>query len=389
MIKEFKFYKFFYLYLVLLTTGPFLPDLLTVCLSIFFLIFCEKFFLKKFNYLKFFLIFYIFLIISSSFSEQILHSLKTSTTYFRFLFVIFAGYVLVQYEKNFLKKFNFSIMISLIIVFISLIIQKYQIFDLIPLNIESGSGRFTGPFGDDLKMGSFSLRMFMLLTFFTLINLSRKNEHIVLIFYLISAFLIINSGERTSFFLFIIFIFSFIFINKRLFFSMILIKLIILTLIIKHPSFSNYKSRLINKTISQTYTNKNIFSKYHKDHYKAGLEIFKDNLIIGGGPNSFRYECANYKHIDSGCSTHPHNIIVQFGSELGVFGLLFLIIFYSSLLFKLLTNSNKNMRLAIFIILINFFPFSPFGNFFNNYLSSFLFLSLVPYIVCKFKKNEN
>ena len=86
------------------------------------------------------------------------------------------------------------------------------------------------------------------------------------------------------------------------------------------------------------------------------------------------------------CSTHPHNVILEFISELGSIGLIF--IFYKfyfiiiNYLFYLRKNKKKydlsNISNMIFILspLIIIFPILPSGSFFNNWNLSLYFLNV-------------
>ena len=77
------------------------------------------------------------------------------------------------------------------------------------------------------------------------------------------------------------------------------------------------------------------------------------------------------------CSTHPHNFLIQIISETGLIGLIF---YLSSLIFvilklmKIYHSQNiiydKNCFVIISLgLIVNFFPFVPNGNFFNNWIS--------------------
>ena len=73
--------------------------------------------------------------------------------------------------------------------------------------------------------------------------------------------------------------------------------------------------------------------------------MFKDNILFGQGLKMFRIKCSEEK-FNAGrfsCSTHPHNIIIQFLAELGIVGILFLIYFYFSLFLtiKKITKNNN------------------------------------------------
>ena len=132
--------------------------------------------------------------------------------------------------------------------------------------------------------------------------------------------------------------------------------------------------------------NINIFSKDHEGHYIIAIELFKQNSIFGVGPKGFRQYCrsVNYDPPKGICSTHPHNTLIQILSEIGIVGFVFYLTF---LLFILKTFFNNNIKksdnneinglLVISIgLMINLFPFSPSGNFFNNWISSIIYFNV-------------
>ena len=116
--------KYFVFFVPLaLLTGPFLPDLLVTLSVIILLYYCIKnnsfkliFFSKKIIYLY---LFYLYLVLSSLLSEDILHSLTSSLPIIRlFFFIILINYL---YEKNdkFFNEFLPYIIISIKIVIFS------------------------------------------------------------------------------------------------------------------------------------------------------------------------------------------------------------------------------------------------------------------------------
>ena len=114
----FKF--FFYIFPFLLISGPFLPDLLVIVLSIYCIIFYylndKCFFLKK-KLMFFFLIFYFYININSFFSYSSLVSFSTSLPYIRMiLFSFFLSYLLSKIEN--LKKIIFFLILIFIFNFI-------------------------------------------------------------------------------------------------------------------------------------------------------------------------------------------------------------------------------------------------------------------------------
>lgn len=114
-----------------------------------------------------------------------------------------------------------------------------------------------------------------------------------------------------------------------------------------------------------------------KNFYVQNGEFVTKNQKIG-----YLYEYSN------GCNTHPHNVHLQFLSELGLFGYFFLffaIIYIIIKLFLLLKNRIKFKFLSltdhsIFFcylgILISLFPIFPSGNFFNNWLSIIFYFNV-------------
>jgi len=98
-----------------------------------------------------------------------------------------------------------------------------------------------------------------------------------------------------------------------------------------------------------------------------------------------------YEH-KNGCNTHPHNIYLEFLSELGLIGLVLfsLIMFYCliKILFFLKTylfESKINdliisKNLILFGIFIQMFPLTPSGSFFNNYMLLIFHLSIGFYL---------
>ena len=142
-----------------------------------------------------------------------------------------------------------------------------------------------------------------------------------------------------------------------------------------------------------------VFTQAHENHYKTAYKIFKDNKIFGSGIKTFRHICKKPKYHPEGCATHPHNIFMQFLSELGLIGALFYFIAFSYFiisLLRLLINkiyykkfNQKNSIEAVLIIsmIVTLWPLSPSGNYFNNWLS---ILNILPFgFLIFYEKNLN
>ena len=127
-----------------------------------------------------------------------------------------------------------------------------------------------------------------------------------------------------------------------------------------------------------------IFTSAHTAHYLSGFKMFKDKPFAGQGPRMFRLLCdkEGYKTIindKKSCSSHPHNTYIQLLAEIGVFGtILFSLIFFhiifihvKHIILKIFFKKNTLTNYQVIIstsALIVVWPFSPSGNFFNNWM---------------------
>ena len=376
-----------------LISGPFIPDLFisTIGILVIFLFFkteYKKYFYNKFTF--FFIIFYLYILISSLTSSNILFSLSSSLFYFRFF--LFAICVWIIFDNYNIKYIFFSILIPLLILFVDGTFQYLYGYNLIGIPLGQ-QDRVSSFFGDELKMGSYVVRFMPIIIaiFFTIYN-KNKNPIYFNSIILISFFIVIISGERTALSMSLLIIiytiyFSYSFFKINFFLIMSIFIMFILMIYLDYNIFF----RFIIKTLSQfnflsenfDLMNLNILSEHHQDIYKSAFNIFLDNKIFGIGPKMFRIECASYISNLDPCTTHPHNFYLQILSETGLIGLFFILIFYIYLLYslyKILVNKKNNLNIiysfALLSLLVQLFPLFPSGNFFNNWLCIVMFYSL-------------
>ena len=150
------------------------------------------------------------------------------------------------------------------------------------------------------------------------------------------------------------------------------------------------------------------FSRGHANHAASAIEMAKDNILFGQGPNMFRKKCSKLDFfVKDGCTTHPHNIYLQLFAETGLFGAVYFIVLFTFLfwvylrhIFKVVFKNKKNeikeqsnqFQLMLIPIYLSLWPAITSGNFFNSWVNNIYFLCLgiaLSYIInSKEKKNE-
>jgi O-antigen ligase len=206
------------------------------------------------------------------------------------------------------------------------------------------------------------------------------------------------TGERTALLIIIISFFFICFFKKKIS-KFFFIFLFLLTLIFfSAQKIESINSRFIKLFDSWGSTSKEvtIINKITESpwsfHYQAAIELFLEKPFLGQGPRSFRIKCENtnidkktrenrvYYRDYRACSTHPHNYLLEFFSEYGIFGGFFFIglflLVFISVYQKNKNTKNENVFILIGIgslILAIIFPIKPSGSFFSTFNASVLF----------------
>ncbi len=370
--------------------GPFLPDLIVSISTLFFLYYVVK---NKFFYffnnkpLIIFFIFCIYCIFLSIFvAQDTLLSFESSLFYFRIgVFSCFIWY-LVERDKSILTYFYYL----LIVCFAALIIDGYyqyfnkeNLFGLKIINI-----RVSSFFGDELIMGSYLSRLFPLLFALFVVKEKKKLEvYLIGLLFILVEILIFMSGERTAFFfLNLSTLFIIVLIKKYQNFRLITFCISIICILILSFKSSSLSQRMFegpakNMGLIESNNERVIFTPQHDSLIRTAYNMFVDKPIVGHGPKMFRVLCDEEKYAIgiTPCMTHPHNFYVQLLSETGIIGFLFLVcvlgyVLYSalrqikSIFFKEKRPITDYQVCLLAGILITCWPFSPNGNFFNNWL---------------------
>lgn len=284
------------IFVLSLVSGPFLPDAFVSVIAVSFL----YFFIKNFKLfirniiVKFFFIFYLYIVCTSFFSEAPLESLKTSIFYIRFLIFVIA--INILFNK---LKFKFIFFYAFIFLYTSLFLDSifqiyfgYNIFGFI-----KDTDRVSSFFGKELILGSFVSKTIPIVLYLLFSLKIKKNFFLYLYIIFISFFLVLVSSERTSLFVYLIIIlFSLYFLKKKeiLLTFFIYFFSIFLSFLFYAKTFDRLYLLTYNQILS---TNKFfLFSYRHQLHYLSAIKMFQDHKFFGSGVKSFRYLCSDEKY---------------------------------------------------------------------------------------------
>lgn len=378
-------------------TGMFLPNfiyLLFITINFFYNF--EKIKIIIFNYRKIsflFILFYFLILLSSLSSNHVLHSLESSALYFTLL--IYVSSIIVLFKNN--KSYRIIFYLSGIIVF--LIISLDALYELVYGHNFFGNsafeGRLAGLFGDRWVIGRYIVFFLPILFGIFLMELDSLNKIVkffsIFIFF-ISILVVFFSGERAAFISMTLYLcLLLIYLIGKVSYKMIFCFVLVFSIMIISPFMFDNTSKRLQDNFLKYLTNFDINENQYLAMYNSGYKIFSDNLILGSGPNNFRYTCSENKYYQSkySCSTHPHNIPIQLLSEVGIFGFLlvysvFIYFFYKSIQLvrsKVLNKNNFGIFSLQCSIIIYLWPLMISGNFFLSWYSYIFYLPIGIYLM--------
>ena len=387
----------------LLILGPFFPDLLISLSSLIFLFYIFRY--KNFKYFnkKILLIFFLFclyiFLVSIFVAKDSFLSFQSSMFYFRIGIFSCIIWFLIEKNKSFLAYFYYS----LIFCFSALMIYGYtQFFTGTNIfGVPNYPDRISSFFGEELIMGSYLSRLFPLLFALFIVKEKKKLElYLMILFFLLLSGLVLISGERAAFFLYILsFMFIIFFLQGYVKFRIAFLVSTLIIIITITLSFDQVKNRMLNNPLSTI--KKSIFTPAHDSLIRTAYNMFLDKPLVGHGPKMFRVICKDEKYSVgiSPCMTHPHNFYVQLLAETGIIGFSFLFSAFTYVLycayrqFKSIVLKQKryltNYQVCLLAgILITVWPLTSNGNFFNNWLMIVYSLPVGFYLHSIYGKNR-
>jgi len=436
-LSEKFFYYLFLLVPFFLITGPALPDIVITFGLIFGIIYFayykEYLELIKINFVRISVIFWLSLIFISFFSYNKTNSFQDALIFIRFLFIPILCYF-IFFKKR--KLFKQTLLVITILVIFVCIDSFYQFLNYTPENgfgkdllgfKSNWYGRLTGPFRDELIPGSY-ISKFGLLGFAFIISIEKFKNKIIFHSIYLSSILFISfiSGERMAFATFgLSLIFLFLFLNgfrKSIFLSIIFGIFLIFITTYLHPSYNDFKvvesteyhqgqkiekffnciddkektcSKIIDIQPSFYEIIKNFKTSAYGEIYSLSFKMFLDNPVTGIGISNFKFLCEYNKSyqnmmIHYNCSSHPHNIYIQWLTEGGLIVFISFIMYLISFVFFIINNSGekKYKIISLAIIIIMFWPIMSTGSLIKNWYGvSTFFIIGMSMCLSKFKNN--
>ncbi len=372
---------------ILAGSGFSVSNILLIDLS--FLIY--MFYLKDFSFLKhesikYLLIFYLYLIFNSFISIDSEQGVLRNFGFIRVI-IFFIALNFFFNQKSFLEKTLIIWSLIFLVVVFDIFFERFNGTNLLGYPKESTvylAKRIVSFFRDEPIVGGFVNAFYLILIGFLLNKFGPKKSKYILILSMVFFISILITGERSNtlraglgILLFFIFYKDFNLRHKLI--SLITMVLLLFILIINSEFL---KGRFIVQ-FKQAITNDGLYLRI----YKSGFEVFKNYPLFGVGNKNYRVETCkntNNKSIKTQkkykCTTHPHQIYLEFLSEHGLLGSLIMFFLLYKLIFskiKSVIRSDNYLQLGSFIYLILvFLPIIPSGAFFNDYMITLFIINL-------------
>jgi O-antigen ligase len=382
-----------------LITGPALPDIFLSLIAFYFLVksvWQKRWFYYQNKLVIGFLLFSVYGIIRSLFSDMPLESLTNEGSVFYFRYIFFAMGVWYLLDNNpYLTRCLLTISISCLILVSLDGLYQYLLDVNIFGNEKHSPVRLTGLFGKEPILGRY-IAYLSIFTFALIYQSFQKTKMMMSLsvaFLVMSEVIVFLTGERAplfyvSFFTVLIIIFIPHYRIYRIV-GILASVIIILSIFQINP---NAKSRMIDHTIKQI-NEKQLpvlpYSSAHEEHYISALKMFNSNPFFGVGTNTFRFNCSKQEYAYKfSCSSHPHHFYLQALAELGIIGFFFLTVFFIYLTFIgskqlfFMIKSNKSKKIPFEFLLypmalfIFWWPLVPHMSLYNNWNNILMMLPL-------------
>ena len=401
MIEQKNYFNLYYLLFTFIPLSIILgPSISLLNISLFSLYyFFKDFKFNNFNYIFKNKILILLILLNFYLILNIFISLDPNKSMLRnfgfFRFIIF--FIAINYFF-FKTRYNFSVFkVWTIIFFIFIFDVFFESFfgeNLLGYGtLESPHGtRIVSFFRDEPIAGAFINGLLFLVFGYIFLLLKKKNnfyKYLSLVIFVLLLTSVLVTGERSNtikavlgFSIFILCL-DFFRIKFKLFFFLITISLI--SLIISKSDFlkNRYVGQVYNNFVNEDDRDYFIENNVYIKLYKSGFLVFENYSLLGVGTKNYRVATCDQGNLikkDYYCSTHPHQIYIEFLAEHGIVGslislsILFYLIFKN--LGKIIQFKNYIQIGAFIYLLINFIPIIPSGSFFSDFNITFFMINL-------------
>ena len=372
-------------------------------------LFEKKLFTEYKNIVFIFIAVFFLILINVLFSSYSVISLISSMGILRYFFVMLAVLYCLEKDKDFFIKFTKYLFFILLFVSLDTLLQYFIGKDIFGIENTSSHGqRLNGPFGNEYVVGSYLSKLF----FISLIYLILKNKSFGLIFVYLIFILSITllTKERIASLMLIITCSLYLIFTLKINFKKKFIFGLIFFISFNSLIYFNksIKDHLILRSLEQVGINFEADNNHDKRvffdsrwgaHFLTAYYIFKDNILIGSGIKTFRYECGkeqyeaiNSLNKDSRCNTHPHNIYLELLSETGILIFVSFCIINLFFLYRLFLNIYKNKTDDISLIILCSFlmlfqPIQTTGAFFSTW-NGFYYWLVYAFVAYEFRRSK-
>ena len=378
----------FLIYFSILSTviGTFVLNLSLVLFCIIFAIFYIKN-KKKIEITSNFKILYIsiaLLILNIILSDHLYYSAKSSLGLIKNIIFLIGCYIVFKIDKKIFDIFIKLVFFIFIFTSLDTIFQYLTGKDIFGYTKSHSYGRLSGPFDNELIVGSFLSKILFISILYFLLNF--KNKYYDLIFITFAVLVIFLTKERSASIMAILASFMYIFFRIDKFkYKIISLSFFALFIIISFTAVPDTFKRF--KFIYNS--ENNFLDTQWGAHFLTSYEIFKKNPILGSGIKTYRFECGkdylkniNSKASELRCSTHPHNFYFEILSDTGILGIGFFLFFLLLVLKKIIFSYNQkisdnNLLISICLFFLFFWPLKTTGSIFSSWNSYFYILSLI------------
>ena len=333
---------------------------------------------------------YIYLLFNSFISLDHSLGIHRNVGFFRFIiFFLAINYAFFRINE---KKILIFWLVVLTLVLIDSFVELIFGTNLLGYG-EEYRNRVVSFFKDEPIVASY-LNGFILICFGFLLNNFKNFNNLQKAFFtiLILSFLIciLLTGERSNaikiFIGFFILCFMIDFINIRLKLTVASILIVLVSAVVYNSDYlqNRYGGQLFTQLIDSDLRSNFIKNNIYFNHHNSGIEVFKSKPLFGVGNKNYRKAtCENLKKKENSkliCSTHPHQIYIEFLSEHGIFGTIILLSLIFYLMFKnlkiIFISRNYIQVGALAYMLISLIPLLPSGSFFNDFNLTLFFINL-------------